>query len=381
MRVACYIFCKKIFSMKKLIFRKFTQDTLVFFAASVLIMALIVWTLQAVNYFDFVTQDGHGLKVYFFYTILNFPKIVHRILPFIFFLSLFYTIVNYELKNELSIFWINGISKIKFTNKIIFFSIIIMIFQIWLGSYVSPISQFKAREYLKNSNVDFFTSLIKEGKFINVVKGLTIFIKKKNDDGSYSDIYLDDSTKNYSKMIYAKYGVIFDNKEQKIFKLFEGKVINNEQTKINIFEFDQIDFNLADFSTNTITEPKVQELGSLKLLSCFFFLKDKNINQFKCEDSILNEMKQELLKRLYKPLYIPIVTILCCFLIVTSKSNTSYEKNKKIIFTLTFILLVLSETSLRYSASSSLSMVIYLIGPWAMFITAYTLFYRRVKNV
>ena len=381
MRVACYIFCTKIFSMKKLIFRKFTQDTLVFFAASVLIMALIVWTLQAVNYFDFVTQDGHGLKVYFFYTILNFPKIVHRILPFIFFLSLFYTIVNYELKNELSIFWINGISKIKFTNKIIFFSIIIMIFQIWLGSYVSPISQFKAREYLKNSNVDFFTSLIKEGKFINVVKGLTIFIKKKNDDGSYSDIYLDDSTKNYSKMIYAKYGVIFDNKEQKIFKLFEGKVINNEQTKINIFEFDQIDFNLADFSTNTITEPKVQELGSLKLLSCFFFLKDKNINQFKCEDSILNEMKQELLKRLYKPLYIPIVTILCCFLIVTSKSNTSYEKNKKIIFTLTFILLVLSETSLRYSASSSLSMVIYLIGPWAMFITAYTLFYRRVKNV
>jgi len=381
MRVACYIFCKKIFSMKKLIFRKFTQDTLVFFAASVLIMALIVWTLQAVNYFDFVTQDGHGLKVYFFYTILNFPKIVHRILPFIFFLSLFYTIVNYELKNELSIFWINGISKIKFTNKIIFFSIIIMFFQIWLGSYVSPISQFKAREYLKNSNVDFFTSLIKEGKFINVVKGLTIFIKKKNDDGSYSDIYLDDSTKNYSKMIYAKYGVIFDNKEQKIFKLFEGKVINNEQTKINIFEFDQIDFNLADFSTNTITEPKVQELSSLKLLSCFFFLKDKNINQFKCEDSISNEMKQELLKRLYKPLYIPIVTILCCFLIVTSKSNTSYEKNKKIIFTLTFILLVLSETSLRYSALSSLSMVIYLIGPWAMFITAYALFYRRVKNV
>jgi len=367
--------------MKKLIFRKFTQDTLVFFATSVLIMALIVWTLQAVNYFDFVTQDGHGLKVYFFYTILNFPKIVHRILPFIFFLSLFYTIVNYELKNELSIFWVNGISKIKFTNKIISFSLVIMIFQILLGSYVSPASQLKAREYLKNSNVDFFTSLIQEGKFINVVKGLTIFINNKNADGSYSDIYLDDSTKNYSKMIYAKYGFIFDDKEKKIFKLFNGKVINNEQTKINTFEFDQIDFNLADFSTNTITEPKVQELGSLSLLSCFFFSKDKNINKFKCEDSILKEMKQELLKRLYKPLYIPIISILCCFLIIASKSSTSYEKNKKIIFALTFILLVLSETSLRYSASSNLSMIIYLIGPWVMFVAAYTLFYRRVKNV
>ena len=37
-------------------------------------MGLIVWTLQAVNYFDYVTQDGHGLKVYFLYTIYNFPK-------------------------------------------------------------------------------------------------------------------------------------------------------------------------------------------------------------------------------------------------------------------------------------------------------------------
>ena len=63
--------------MKKLIFRKFTKDTLVFFTTSILIMGIIVWTLQAVNYFDFVTQDGHGLEVYFFYTILNFPKIIH----------------------------------------------------------------------------------------------------------------------------------------------------------------------------------------------------------------------------------------------------------------------------------------------------------------
>ena len=162
--------------MKKLIFRKFTQDTLVFFATSIVIMGIIVWTIQAVNYFDFVTKDGHGLKVYFFYTVLNFPKIIHRILPFIFFVSLFYTIINYDLKNELSIFWINGVSKIEFTNKLIFLSILIMIFQISLGGYFSPSSQYKARNYLKNSNVDFFTSLIKEGKFINIVSPLVILI-------------------------------------------------------------------------------------------------------------------------------------------------------------------------------------------------------------
>ena len=45
-----------------------------FFGSSVLIMSLIVWTLQAVSYFDFVSQDGHGLKVYFSLHSFKFSK-------------------------------------------------------------------------------------------------------------------------------------------------------------------------------------------------------------------------------------------------------------------------------------------------------------------
>ena len=85
------------------------------------------------------------------------------------------------MNNELNIFWINGISKIKFVNTLIILSIFLMTFQIFLGSYLSPVSQLKARNLIKNSNVDFFTNLINEGRFINVVQGLTIFIEKKKD--------------------------------------------------------------------------------------------------------------------------------------------------------------------------------------------------------
>ncbi len=367
--------------MKKLIFRKFTLDTLVFFTTSIVVMGLIVWTLQAVNYFDYVTKDGHGLKVYFLYTIMNFPKIINRILPFIFFISLFYLIISYEIKNELSIFWLNGVDKVSFANKMIFFSIIIMIFQIWLGSYLSPLSQLKARYHLKNSNMNFFTSLIKHGKFINAVKGLTIFIDKKNDNGSYSDIFIDDSTKISSKMIYAKNGLLIDNKKTKIFRLYDGKVINNDKSKINIFEFEQIDFNLGDQTTNTIIEPKVQEISTSQLLSCFFKIKVKNLVSFNCEKNILNEVKQELLKRVYKPIYIPIIAILCCFLIISSKNNIKYYKVRKYVFITTFFLLVFSETSLRYSTTSNFSLIMYLLIPWLLFTIAYLTFNRMAKNV
>jgi len=214
---------------------------------------------------------------------------------------------------------------------------------------------------------------------------LTIFIDKKNEDNSYSNIFLDDSSKKISKMIFAKNGAIIDSNNQKIFRLFSGKVINKDKKKINVFEFDQIDFNLADYASNTIVEPKIQEMPSTHLLNCsikYFeknnFLKKQN---YSCDKSVKSEMHQELLKRFYKPIYIPIIAILSCFLIIFPKNNFRHNRNKKIIFTLTFFVLVLSEASLRYSTSSKISLSLYMLIPVLVFIIFYTTFYRRVKNV
>ena len=87
--------------MKKLIFRNLIKYP-DFFIIMCLAFGTIVWTLQAVNYFDYVSQDGHGLKTYLPYT-AQFSKIIHRIIPFIF-LFLFYILNEYENKNELQIF-------------------------------------------------------------------------------------------------------------------------------------------------------------------------------------------------------------------------------------------------------------------------------------
>ena len=372
--------------MKKLIFRNIAKDTLIFFTIMCFSVGIIVWTLQAVNYFDYVSQDGHGLKTYFTYILLNFPKIIHRIIPFIFFISLFYILNEYENKNELQIFWTFGISKIDFAHKILLISIVITFLQICFGSFLSPYAQLKGREMLKNSNIDLFSSLIREGKFINASVGLTIFIDKKNQDGSYSNIFLDDSSKSVTKMIYAKNGIIIDNKNKKIFQLFDGKVINKNKMKINTFEFDQIDFNLADYKSSTIVAPKIQEINSLLLLDCsnffnFKFLKISKPDTFICRESIMPEINQEIFKRFYKPFFIPIIAILSCFLIITPKNNYKYERNKKIIFLVTFFTLILSEGSLRYSTTSFLATTLYLTLPLISFLTIYMFFYRNVKYV
>ena len=292
-------------------------------------------------------------------------------------------LVNYDFRNELSIFWVHGITKIDFANKIILLSIILTVLQISIGSFFSPLYQFKGRELLKNSNIDFFTSLLKPGKFINAVGGLTIFIERKNTNGTFSNIFIDDVSKGQNRTIYAKNGVIIDDTDKKIFKLFNGEVINNDESKINVFKFDQIDFNLAEYSSNTILVPKIQETSSRELFECSYRLyvnKVENIGS-RCKKSIHKEINQELLKRFYKPLYIPIIAILCCFIFIVSKNNSSYSKNRKIIFLITFFVLLLSEASLRYSTISSIATTIYLVTPWVIFTIVYLHFYNRTKYV
>ena len=99
--------------MKKIIFKKLSNEILIFFLIFSVAITLIVWVIQAVNYLDIVTEDGHSFSVYFNYTLLSLPKIFSQLLPFIFFLSVFYIINLYEEKNQLLIYWTHGVTKIE----------------------------------------------------------------------------------------------------------------------------------------------------------------------------------------------------------------------------------------------------------------------------
>ncbi len=71
--------------MKKIIFKNISKDYFKFFLLSILSISTIIWVLQAVNYLDFVIEDGHGFLVYLKYTLYSFPRIISRIFPFIVF--------------------------------------------------------------------------------------------------------------------------------------------------------------------------------------------------------------------------------------------------------------------------------------------------------
>ena len=118
--------------MKKIIYRKLLTDCLVFFIVTVLGISSIIWVFQAVNFLDIIIEDGRNYNVYLYYTLLNFPKIISKVLPFSLFFSFSYIFIKYEMSNELIIFWNHGVEKIKIINFFLFFSLILLLFQLFL---------------------------------------------------------------------------------------------------------------------------------------------------------------------------------------------------------------------------------------------------------
>ena len=177
-------------SMKKIIFRKISYDCFKFFLLCILSIATIIWVLQAVNFLDFVVEDGHGFLVYLNYTMLNFPKTLSRIFPFAVFFSFAYILLKYENNNELVIFWNFGVDKKHFVNFFINVSLIFLLAHLVLNALIVPLSQDKARTFLRTSDLNFFESILKPKKFIDVVNDLTILFDEKNESGELINILL-----------------------------------------------------------------------------------------------------------------------------------------------------------------------------------------------
>ena len=383
MRVSAIYVQNYYISMKKKIFRKLYTEIFVFFLLTLFTLSAIIWILQAVNFLDIVSEDGHSIATYFKYSSLNLAKIINKTFLLSFFLSLFYVFVVYEEKNQLIIYWSNSVTKINFLKKIILFSTSLVIVSLVLSFQIVPYTQDKARSYIRSSNLDFFPSLIKPRKFIDTVEDLTVFIDKKKNQKIENIILKDSSNSNNVQIIIAKKGQIINNEEKKFLVLKEGKIIStNLKKRSTIFDFKETIFDLDKYQTKTTTSAKIQEINSLDIFYCL-----KNINKneskkfknFLCQKDIKKDLSQEFYKRVYLPFYILLITIIVSFLILNSHFEINYKFKKIQIFLIGIIMVVFSEISVNFISENDFYNLIVLIMLPILIFVSYLIFIKKVK--
>ena len=371
--------------MKNRIYKYFFFEFLHYFTIVLFALTSVIWTIQAVNFLDLVTDDGHAFQVYLKYSSLTVTKILTKLIPFSFLIASILTILKLEKDNELIILWTSGLNKIHIVNLVFKISILVMLLQLIMANLINPESLNFSRKIIKNSQLDFVPSLLKERQFNDTVKGLTIFVDKKNVDGKYENIFIRDegnvltNISNNTSTIFAKSGYV-TNDEKKLV-LIDGniqKIEGDNSDSVSIIKFKKTEVNLSGISTKTISETKIQETSTVFLINC---LDEKMETKHNCNDSdkSIKDTKIELNKRFGMPVFIPLIGLICCFLLTSRKDKKRYSFYKYIFFIFGFTILVTSEITVRYSGISLNHTLIYYLLPLTLLPLIYIFLIRSFK--
>jgi lipopolysaccharide export system permease protein len=349
-------------------------------------LSLVALTVRAVSFLELIVENGYPVLTYFQYSLLNLFGIAPKFIPLSFLVALTIFIVKHSQDSEFIILWTSGVEKIQVVNLFIFVSITITAFYLIFSTFLSPLALNKSRQLLSQDNLNSFLPTVRTQEFSDSFKGFTFFVEKKFNN-ELQNIFLNDknnvlknlssnTTSTNNTTIVANNGFI---EGQKIF-LFDGQIISskNNGTDTEIIKFEQLNVDLSGLSTTTIKKPKLQELSTLKLINCF--IKNSIKSKF-CNQDFKKEIIPNLSRRIILPLYIPVVALLCSFLLIKSGKK---QTNKSIIFLLSFILLLSTELIVRYTGIYDSLIIFFFLLPFLLLFIFYFFlilkFSKEAKN-
>ncbi len=375
--------------LQNTIYRNFIIELLKIFFVILFGLTVIAWTVRAVNFLDLIVDSGYSVSTYFQYSILNLLSIMTKFIPLSFLIALIVFIIKKIQENEFIILWTSGIKKLTLANLFFTVSILISIVYLIFSTLITPMALNKSRFLLNKGGFDSFLPTIRIQQFSDSFEGFTFLVEdKKNNEinnvfihdkyNVLKNLTSDQSEKN-STTIVAQNGMVQGNKK---LILFNGQIISTqkESLKNSIIKFEQLNINLDTLSTGTIKIPKLQETSTYELLKCNFQKLSAGANILNCKKSAKEEIKTVLNRRFILPFYIPIISLLCSFLIVRSNKKRNFFLNKYTIFIVSFLILLYAELIVRYTGISELINILFFISPLILIPIIYLLLIYKLSK-
>ena len=331
-------------------------------------LSMIALTVRAVNFLELIVENGYPVTTYFQYSFLNLFGIAPKFIPLAFLVAIIIFILKHLNDSEFIILWTSGVKKIQIVNLFLFSSTIVLLFYLIFSVFLTPYALNKSRSLLGNDKFNLFLPTIRAQQFSDSFKGFTFIVEDKFKN-EIKNIFLHDTGSNLSNLttnvsnskgttVVAQKGIV----EKKKMILLNGQIISSKQEgqENEIIKFEQLNIDLAELATTTIKKPKIQETSTLKLAQCF---NSNSLQSGFCNKEAKKEILPVLLRRLILPLYIPVITIISSFLLI---KNHKIFLNKISIFIYSFLILLFTELSIRYTGINYFLRVTYTILPFIL---------------
>lgn len=184
-----------------------------FFVA--LTLSVIIFLTQSLRFLELVIEAGASSTAFWQLTLLALPRFFEVILPLAVLTGVVFVYARMISDSEIVVLRASGLSALNLSRPAIILAISITVILMSITMYVGPKSLAKMQEMRQVIKSQFSAVFLKEGIFNQVGKGLTLYIRDKDNNGELRGLMIHDSrgkAKN-SSTIVAKRGVLVSNED------------------------------------------------------------------------------------------------------------------------------------------------------------------------
>lgn len=232
-------------------------------------LVCVIWLTQSLRFLDMIVNRGVEISTFLYLTVLLLPSLFVVVLPIALFAAVVFTYNRLFMDGELIIFQSSGLSPMDVARPALILGAVFTLVGYALTLYILPISYQKFKGLQYKIRHDYSMTLLEEGVFSTLNKGLTVYVQERKRDGELRHILVhDERNPNQQVTIIAKKGAFLMTPNGPQVQVAEGnrQELNLKTGKLSILYFDQYEVDLAQFDeapAERWRDPKEWFLGEL----------------------------------------------------------------------------------------------------------------------
>lgn len=236
-----------------------------------LIAAAGIFTLaQAIGIIETVALHGRGLLLFGELVALAVPSVLVYVLPTSAFAGCIFVLFHLQEESVLPALYASGAGAPRLLPPTLVLSSLVALITAVFSLYLSPLAERTARDRLLFLSNDLGTYLLKEGQFVGLAEGLTVYVRDVDSQRTMHDLFIYDKSYPDAVTVYAAQRAALEGLDNRPhLSLIEGLAytVGKDGSQLGVLRFDRFVFDLTEhFPEARSRFPRPSELYAPRLL-------------------------------------------------------------------------------------------------------------------
>lgn len=156
------------------------------------LLTSMIWLVTTLQLLDLVINRGQSAVTFTYLALLYLPTVLTIILPFALLFGALFALQRLSSDSELVVMASAGYSLRQLAMPVLAAATLVMGLTYLCNMYLAPAGQRALNAKKVDISADVGAALLNEGQFTNPGKGLTVFIRQINQDGSFKGVLVHD---------------------------------------------------------------------------------------------------------------------------------------------------------------------------------------------